>query len=349
MIDLRSDTVTKPTPGMMHAMMHAAVGDDVIDIDPTVARLQEKTAELLGKEAAIFMPSGTMTNQIALRIHCGLGDEFLCEADCHIYNYEQGAFAQLSGLVARTVQGVQGVLTLTQLVDLIRPDNEHMVRTRLVCLENTHNRGGGKVLPQCETESICDWAHAEGIPTHLDGARLFNASVATGVTVGKLAEPFDSVSVCFSKGLGAPVGSCLAGTRELVAKAKRARKLFGGGMRQSGIVAAGALYALDHHVDRLSVDHAHARRLGDAVRTSPWLRLLGDRVDTNIVIFSVDPSWGTAAQFNQALLHAGVRAMAFSKQSVRLVTHLDVSVSDIDEACRAIEQIGREPRLLPPA
>ena len=198
------------------------------------------------------------------------------------------------------------------------------------------------------SQDICDWAHAAGIPTHLDGARLFNASVATGVTARKLAEPFDSVSVCFSKGLGAPVGSCLAGTRELVAKAKRARKLFGGGMRQSGIVAAGALYALDHHVDRLSVDHAHAMRLGEAVRTSPWLRLLGERVDTNIVIFSVDPSWGTAAQFNEALLQAGVRAMAFSKQSVRLVTHLDVSGSDIEKACRAIEQIGREPRLLPP-
>lgn len=348
MIDLRSDTVTKPTPGMMRAMMHAAVGDDVIDIDPTVAQLQEKTAELLGKEAAIFMPSGTMTNQIALRIHCGLGDEFLCEADCHIYNYEQGAFAQLSGLVARTVQGVQGVLTLKQLEDLIRPDNEHMVRTRLVCLENTHNRGGGKVLPHSETESICDWARAAGIPSHLDGARLFNASVATGTTVRKLADPFDSVSVCFSKGLGAPVGSCLAGTKEFVAKAKRARKLFGGGMRQSGIVAAGALFALDHHVDRLSVDHVHATRLGDAVQTSRWLRLLGDRVDTNIVIFAVDPNWGTAAQFNEALLRAGVRAMAFSKQSVRLVTHLDVSDSMIDEACRAIEQIGREPRLIPP-
>lgn len=341
MIDLRSDTVTRPTPPMLAAMMRAPVGDDVIDVDPSVAALQDKTAEVLGKEAAIFMPSGTMTNQIALRIHCRPGDEFLCEADCHIYNYEQGAFAQLSGLVARTVQGQIGVMRLDQVQDLVRPDNEHMVRTRLLCLENTHNRGGGKVLPHAQTVALCDWAHAEGIPTHLDGARLFNAAVATGMPPSELARPFDSVSVCFSKGLGAPVGSCLAGSRAFVAQARRARKLFGGGMRQSGFLAAAALYALEHQVERLIVDHDHAQRLATAVRNSPHLSLLDESVDTNIVIFKVAPEWGNAAQFNTELLAAGVQAMAFSKQSIRMVTHLDVDSKQIEAACQSIERIAR--------
>jgi threonine aldolase len=341
MIDLRSDTVTRPTPGMLADMMRAPVGDDVIDVDPSVAALQDKTAEVLGKEAAIFMPSGTMTNQIALRIHCSPGDEFLCETDCHIYNYEQGAFAQLSGLVARTVQGHIGVLRLADVRELIRPDNEHMVRTRLLCLENTHNRGGGKVLPHEETLALCDWAHAEGIPTHLDGARLFNAAVATGIQPRELARGFDSVSVCYSKGLGAPVGSCLAGSRDFIARARRARKLFGGGMRQSGFLAAAALYALDHQVERLAVDHQHAQRLATAVQNSPHLSLLGETVDTNIVIFKVAADWGNAAQFNAELLARGIQAMAFSKQSIRMVTHLDVDSQQIDTTCQAIERIAR--------
>ena len=210
-IDLRSDTVTKPTPQMRRAMADAEVGDAVIDVDPTVERLEALTAEILGKETAVFMPSGSMTNQIALRVHCGRSSEFLCEADCHIYHYEQGAFAQLSGLVAQTVAGDGGVLQVDQLKNLIRPENEHMVRTQLVCLENTHNRWGGRILPQKTVEEICDWARQNGLKRHLDGARLWNASVATGISPQKLVEPFDSVSVCFSKGLGAPVGSALAG------------------------------------------------------------------------------------------------------------------------------------------
>jgi threonine aldolase len=278
MIDLRSDTVTRPTPAMLQAMLQAEVGDDVIDVDPTVVRLQERTAELLGKEAAIFMPSGTMTNQIALRVHCRPGDEFLCEAECHIYNYEQGAFAQLSGLVARTIQGKLGVLHVDQLQGMIRPDNEHMVRTKLLCLENTHNRGGGSVFPQEQVIALCEWAHAQGVPCHLDGARLFNASVATGRSVRELSEPFDTVSVCFSKGLGAPIGSCLAGPKDFIQQARRARKLFGGAMRQVGFVAAGALFALEHHVDRLAEDHAHAQRLADAVRETRCLKLLDEHV-----------------------------------------------------------------------
>lgn len=345
MIDLRSDTVTRPTQAMLHAMMAAPVGDDVIDIDPTVVALQERTADMLGKEAAIFMPSGTMTNQIALRVHCSPGDEFLCEADCHIYNYEQGAFAQLSGLVARTIPGRCGVFDVDQLEGMVRPDNEHMVRTRLICLENTSNRGGGSIFPQNQIDAIGAWAKQHSLLMHLDGARLFNAAVATGLSLKRLAAPFDSVSVCFSKGLGAPVGSCLAGTRAFVAKARRARKLFGGGMRQAGIMAAGALYALDHHIDRLAEDHANAKRLAETIRTLPGLSLLGEDVQTNIIIFRIDRGWGTAADFAAKLLASGVQVFAFGPQSIRMVTHLDVNRPQIEAACRALEQVACEASL----
>jgi len=341
MIDLRSDTVTRPTPAMLESMMSAPVGDDVIDIDPTVVKLQDRTADSLGKEAAIFMPSGTMTNQIALRVHCSPGDEFLCEAECHIYNYEQGAFAQLSGLVARTIPGKCGVFDVGQLEGMVRPDNEHMVRTRLLCLENTSNRGGGSVFPQRKVDSIGRWAKEHGLLLHLDGARLFNAAVASGLSLKELSEPFDSVSVCFSKGLGAPVGSCLAGSREFVARARRARKLFGGGMRQAGIIAAGALHALEHHVERLAEDHTNAKRLAEAVRAVPGLRLLGDEVETNIVIFRIDPAMGTAASFAGMLRDLGVHVFAFGPQSIRMVTHMDVDRSAIEIACDAIKRAGQ--------
>src|SRR6056297_3065149 len=294
MIDLRSDTVTRPSPGMREAIAHAEVHDDVIDVDPTVERLQQRTAEWLGKEAALFMPSGSMTNQIAIRVHCDRGDEFLCEADRHIYHYEQAAFAQLSGLVARTIAGEAGVLQPEQLRELIRPANDHMVRTRLVVLENTHNRAGGRIQPLETVQAICQWAHAEELHTHLDGARLWNASVATGIPERSWAEGFDSVSVCFSKGLGAPVGSCLAGSADFIRAARRARKLFGGGMRQAGILAAGALYALEHQRERLAVDHQHAQQLAETIARCPSLRLNPAGVETNIVVFHVEPSWGSA-------------------------------------------------------
>ncbi|MEX0824785.1 MAG: GntG family PLP-dependent aldolase [Pirellulaceae bacterium] len=341
MIDLRSDTVTRPTPAMRQAIAEAEVHDDVIDVDPTVDRLQRRTAELLGKEAALFMPSGSMTNQIAIRLHCDRGDEFLCEANCHVYNYEQAAFAQLSGVVARTVSGRGGVLQPEQLVGLIRPANDHMVRTRLVTLENTHNRAGGRIQPLETVRTICDWAHENGLKTHLDGARLWNAAVATGIDERTWASGFDSVSVCFSKGLGAPVGSCLAGSAEFIQRARRARKLFGGGMRQAGILAAGALHALDHHRDRLAEDHEHAQRLAAAIRGCPSLELNAAGVETNIVIFHVDRDWGTAAAFVEQLAAAGVQSAAFGPQSIRLVTHLDVDASDIDRACQAIGEVAR--------
>lgn len=341
MIDLRSDTVTRPTPAMRDAMHRAEVGDDVIDVDPTLDALQKRIAALLGKESAIFMPSGTMTNQIALRVQCKPGDEFLCDSDCHIYNYEQGAFAQLSGLVAKTIPGTQGVLRLENLRGSVRPDNEHMVQTRLLCIENTHNRGSGKVQPQDEVVRICRWAHESGLKTHLDGARLFNAAVATGMSLKELADPFDSVSVCFSKGLGVPLGSCLAGTRDFVALARRARKLFGGGMRQVGIVAAAAMYALDNHIDRLAIDHQHAKQIADAIREFDFLQVMGGEPETNILIFHVSEDWGTAQQYATELLKHGILAMPFSPYAVRMVTHLDVTPEQVLRVCESIRMIGK--------
>ncbi|HWB00205.1 MAG TPA: GntG family PLP-dependent aldolase, partial [Pirellulales bacterium] len=243
-IDLRSDTATRPTTAMRAAMAEAPVGDDVLAEDPTVNALEERIAAMLGKDSAMFVPSGTMSNQIGVRLHCRPGDEVILESGCHIYNHEQGGVAQLSALATRTVDGRGGMLQLEQLEGLLRPDNMHYVRSRLLCLENTHNRAGGAVLPLAEVERVCGWAHEHGLGTHLDGARLFNAVVATGISAERWARSFDTVSVCFSKGLGAPVGSAICGSKELMRDAKRHRKLFGGGMRQAGIIAAGALYAL---------------------------------------------------------------------------------------------------------
>ncbi|MHB0955851.1 MAG: low-specificity L-threonine aldolase [Pirellulaceae bacterium] len=340
MIDLRSDTVTKPTNAMRAAMAAAEVGDDVIDVDPTVDRLQRTTAEMLGKEAALFMPSGTMTNQVAVRLHCKPGDEFLCEAGCHIFHYEQGAFAQLSGVVARTLPGESGVLRPAQFVGQIRPDNEHLVRTRLVCLENTHNRGAGRVQPYDDLVAICHWAQAHGLRTHLDGARLFNAVVASGIPATDWAQPFDTISVCFSKGLGAPVGSALVGTRDFIREARRHRKLFGGGMRQCGIIAAGALYALQFHRDRLAEDHEHARILAQAIRDSAGLSLVPETVDTNMVIFEVERTLGTAGQFASLLKAHGVWTLAISESLVRAVTHLDVSRQEILTAAEIVPRVA---------
>jgi len=337
-IDLRSDTVTKPSPAMRQAMANAEVDDDVIDVDPTVDKLQKRTAELLGKEAAIFMPSGSMTNQVAVRLHCKPGDEFICEAGCHIYNYEQAAYAQLSGVASRTVEGEAGVLRLAQLQDLIRPDNEHLVRTRLVCLENTHNRGAGRIQPYDVVVDICTWAKSNGLRTHLDGARLFNAVVATGISADEWSRHFDTVSVCFSKGLGAPVGSALAGSREMIREARRHRKLFGGGMRQAGIIAAGALYALENNRERLAEDHAKAQQLADTIRQIETLTLITPQVDTNIVIFEVDPVLGSAAQLVAALDARGLRTLAVSRSRVRAVTHLDVSDAQVTRACEILRQ-----------
>ena len=321
-------------------MADAEVGDDVFDEDPTMHRLQDTLAEMLGKEAALFVPSGTMSNQIGVRIHCKAGDEFLCEENCHIFQYEQGAFAQLSGLVARTVLGEAGVLRREQLTDLVRGGDDHVVETRLVSLENTHNRGGGRIFPLDEIESICTWAHQQGLATHLDGARLFNAVAATGIEASEWASHFDTVSVCFSKGLGAPVGSALAGPKEMIREARRHRKLFGGGMRQAGVIAAGALYALENHVERLVDDHAAAQVLAEAVDEIDGLTLRGGRVDTNIVIFEVDPALGSEAELVERLEAEGVLAIDIGPRAVRLVTHLDVTLDDAKQAADVLRRIA---------
>ena len=337
-IDLRSDTVTVPCEAMRQAMASAPVGDDVIDVDPTIDRLEKMTAELLGKESAIFMPSGSMTNQIAVRIHCKPGDEFICEEGCHIYNYEQGAYAQLSGVACRPIVGDAGVLTREHLSGSVRPLNEHMVRTRLLCLENTHNRAAGRVQPFEIVEQTTEWAREAGLARHLDGARLFNAVVAGGIGVADWAKPFDTVSVCFSKGLGAPVGSALVGPKAVIHEARHHRKCFGGGMRQAGIIAAGAIYALKHNIDRLADDHAKAQRLADCIRSTEGVSLLSEHVDTNIVIFRLDDSLPTADEFIKRLEARGVRALNTAVRNVRLVTHLDVTDEEIDAAAQIIEE-----------
>jgi threonine aldolase len=339
LIDLRSDTVTRPSPAMRRAIADAQVGDDVYGEDPTVNRLERKFADLLGKEAAVFVASGTMSNQIAIRSHCRPGDELLCEAAAHIFNYEQGAPAQLSGVMCRTLAGEYGILDVEDFEGMIRPDNEHLVRTRLVCLENTHNRGGGRVFPLENIERICAWAHENGLVTHLDGARLFNAAVATGVDAARWARHFDTVSVCFSKGLGAPVGSALAGTEDVIRRARRHRKLFGGAMRQAGIIAAGALYALENNVNRLAEDHANAQLLARAIRDCEGLQLTPPEVQTNLVWFRVDRNLATGPQLTAALRRRGVLVgNSGGGQDLRACTHLDVNHKQVEHAARILRE-----------
>jgi threonine aldolase len=336
MIDLRSDTITQPSPEMRAAMAAAVVGDDVIDVDPTVAKLQELIAGMLGKEAAMFMPSGSMTNQVAVRLHCRPGDEFICESGCHIYNYEQGAFAQLSQTIPRTIDGPGRIMHLEQLTDKIRPNDEHAVRTRLLCLENTHNKGGGIVLPYDGVVEMCQWAHDHGLHTHLDGARLFNAVVASGIPAADWARHFDTISVCFSKGLGAPVGSALVGNKDHITDMRRHRKLFGGGMRQSGIIAAGAVYALEHNIERLAEDHQSARIIAQHIAKTEGLSIDLETVHTNIVIFQVASRLGTAAEFCAAAKANGAWMFPFSHEHVRAVTHLHIRHEDAEAAGKII-------------
>ncbi|MCI0637643.1 MAG: beta-eliminating lyase-related protein [Gemmataceae bacterium] len=342
LIDLRSDTVTRPTPAMRAAMAQADVGDDVFSEDPTVNRLEERVADYLGKEAALFVPSGTMSNQIGVKAHTQPGDELLCEAHCHIYNNEAGGPAVHSGVTCRTFEGDFGILDLSQLQDKIRNINDsHQVRTRLVCLENTHNYGGGRVYPIDMIEAISRWARAHGLAMHLDGARLWNAIVATGIAGPDWAKHFDTVSVCFSKGLGAPLGSALAGSRDLIAKGRRIRKLFGGGMRQAGVVAAAALYAMEHHIDRLADDHRNAQTIAKAVAESSCLTLQPSEVHTNLIWFHVDPAWGTAKQFAEGLKEMGVSVFCFGPHRIRACTHLDVSAAQAERAAEAVRQVAR--------
>ncbi len=335
-IDLRSDTITKPTPQMRAAMAGAPVGDDVLGDDPTVHELERRTAEILGMEAAVYMPSGTMTNQVALRTHTEPGDEVLLDAEAHIYYYEGGAPAALSGLMCRLLPGARGVFTPDDLHAAVRARNVHFPRARLVCLENTHNRGGGSVWPVSQVAAVASAAREHELRMHLDGARLWNACVATGVAEREYARHFDSVSVCFSKGLGAPVGSALAGGAEFIDRARRFRKMFGGGMRQAGIIAAGALYALDHHRSRLPDDHAHARALAEGLAEIDGIEIDPATVETNIVIFRVRDV--PAALLVERLAQRGVLMLATGPRSIRAVTSLEFAgeqVAPVLEAVRA--------------
>jgi threonine aldolase len=338
-IDLRSDTVTRPTPAMRAAMAAAEVGDDVKGEDPTVNALQRRTAELLGKEAALFVPSGTMANQIAVGVHAGPGDELLCDATAHVYVWEAGGIARLSGVTPRPLDGDCGLLSLANLREKIRPDDAHYVRTRLVWLENTQNRGGGRVHPFDQVAEIAGWAREHGLAMHLDGARLMNAVVASGIPAADWARHFDTVSICYSKGLGAPVGSALAGSAESIRKANRLRKVFGGGMRQAGVIAAAALHALDHHVARLADDHRNAQTLARAVEETDGLRLESGPVETNLLWVEVEPSFGTARDVVEQLGAAGVLVSALGPQVLRACTHLDVSREQAEYAADRIRAL----------
>jgi threonine aldolase len=338
MIDLRSDTVTQPTPAMRRAMAEAPVGDDVFGEDPSVLTLEAEIASRLGKEAALFVPSGTMGNQIGVRLHCQSGDEFLADSQCHILHYEQAAYAQLFGVAARPIDSADHLPPVPVLQDALRPENVHFPRTRLLCLENTHNRGGGLVLPFDEVAARCLWAADAGLGRHLDGARLFNAVVASGIAADRWAGMFDTVSVCFSKGLGAPVGSAVCGTAEAIARARRHRKALGGGMRQAGILAAAASYALKHHVDRLTEDHDRARRLAEAVAACPGLSLPKGRPMTNLVIFGIASALGSAESFCGRLADAGVRMLPIARDRVRAVTHLQIDDEAVDRAAAALRK-----------
>lgn len=339
-IDLRSDTVTRPSPAMRKAMAEAEVGDDVYGEDPTVKALEEHTAALLGKEAALFVPSGTMANQIAVGVHAAPGDELLCDPTSHVYVWECGGIARNSGVTARTIVGDNGLLSVADLRDKIRPDDDHYPRTRLVSLENTHNRGGGRVYPLEQVAAISAWARSQGLAMHCDGARLMNAVVASGVPAAEWGRHFDTVAICFSKGLGAPVGSAIAGTKAMIKQAHRLRKLFGGGMRQAGIIAAAALYALNHNVNRLADDHAHARILAQAIEETDGLRLESGPVETNLIWIAVDPALGQAADLAARLRAEGVLVSPLGPEVLRAVTHLDISDADVARAADAIRRLA---------
>ncbi|GAB4244985.1 MAG: GntG family PLP-dependent aldolase [Thermoleophilia bacterium] len=338
LVDLRSDTVTKPAPGMRRAMAEAEVGDDVYREDPTVNRLQERVAELLGKEAALFVPSGTMGNQICVRNLTKPGDEVLVHEHGHILNFEAGSAAALSGVQLTPLSGVNGIFSADQVRAALRPAAEHYARVAAVALENTHNRAGGTIWPLEAQDAVVAAARENGLKVHLDGARIWNAHVATGVSLERYAQDADCVSVCFSKGLGAPVGSALAGTKEFVEECRYTRKRYGGAMRQAGILAAACLYALDHHVERLAEDHEHAAILADRLSQIENLRV-PHPVETNIVLVDVGPLGLAAAEVVEALAAEGVLTGAMDRTMVRFVTHLDVSREEVTLAAEAAVRV----------
>ena len=320
-IDLRSDTVTKPTKAMLEAMFKAEVGDDVFGEEPTVNALEQKTAKLFGMEAALFCPSGTMTNQIAINVHTRPGDEVLCDVTSHIYNYEGGGIASNSGVQAQLIQGEEGRISAQQVLENIKPTYDWMTRTTLVSIENTGNKAGGSYYSLQQMKELAEVCKKHQLNYHLDGARIFNAIVENDYTTGDLGKLFDSVSVCLSKGLGAPVGSLLLGNKEFIRKARRVRKVFGGGMRQAGYLAAAGIYALDNHVQRLKEDHQRAKALEKIISKLDYVDNVVP-VYTNIVIFNLNKNIQPAA-YIEKLAAAGIKATGFGKQAIRFVTHLD--------------------------
>lgn len=329
MFDLRSDTVTKPTAEMRRVMAEAEVGDDVFGEDPTVKALEAYVADLLGKEAALFVTSGTMSNQLAVKIHTQPGDEVLGEAGCHIFNYESGGAAFLSGVQFRPMAAPRGLLEPEMVTQSLRSGAYWEPVSRLLCVENTHNKAGGTVYAQDRIAALADVARQNGLGFHLDGARIWNAAAMLGLPEREIAAPFDTVSVCLSKGLGAPVGSVLVGSAAHIRTAHRFRKMWGGGMRQSGILAAAGLHALQHHRADLVHDHARAKRLAMALTEFPHVRLDPENVETNIIMFDV--SGGTAAEWLARLRDQEILMVAFGPQTIRATLHRDLSDADLDE------------------
>lgn len=332
-VDLRSDTVTRPSPGMRRAIAEAEVGDDVLGDDPTVKILQARLAELLGKEAALFFPSGTQANQTGLLLNSRPGTEAICEADAHVFHYEFAAAATWAGVQLRPVPTREGLLTAEQVRAYIRPASPHLARTSLICAENTHNMAGGKVMPLEVLRGLRELADEQGLPLHLDGARLWNAAAAAGLPVAEFAACADTVMVSLSKGLGAPIGSALAGSSEAIERAWTLRKRLGGGMRQVGILAAAGLYALDHNLPRLPDDHARARRLAEFVDGLAGFEVVPP--ETNIIMIDVNGEGLTPAGIVESLAERGVLILATGPQRLRAVTHLDVDDSGIERACAA--------------
>jgi threonine aldolase len=328
-IDLRSDTVTKPSKAMREAMAYAEVGDEVWGDDPTVNKLQEKCSEISGKEASLYVPSGCMANQLAIKCHTQPSDEIICEWDSHIVKYENAAPAYLSGVQVMPLKGFRGVLDVSEIEANIRPDWYHFPKTTLICLENTHNRAGGTIYFHDDIKQVRKLALKHGLKTHLDGARIFNASVETGVSIKEYASEFDSISFCFSKGLGAPVGSVLCGDKDFIKMAHRFKKVIGGAMRQAGIIAAGALYALENNVTRLKEDHKKAKHFAQEINKLPYITVDLDTVQTNIVIYNTTTD---ANALKEALAEKGVWVSNEGPEKMRAVFHMDVSDEQTDRA-----------------
>ncbi|HWR83768.1 MAG TPA: low-specificity L-threonine aldolase [Candidatus Deferrimicrobium sp.] len=337
-IDLRSDTVTKPSPAMRQAMFVAEVGDDVFGDDPTVKELERFVAQLFEREAALFVPSGTMGNQVCLKVHSQPGWELLCDRESHIVNYEAAGPAVHSSLLVNLLTTERGMITAEMVRANVRPDNIHCPQTKLVSLENSHNRHGGTILPQDEILRVRDVCSEFGLIFHLDGARIWNVQVATGMSLPELTRPFDSVSVCLSKGLGAPIGSMILGSAEFIVRCRRTRKLFGGGMRQVGIIAAAGLYAVRHNVERLAEDHANARLLAEGLNQLGIFSVDMSRVQTNIVVPTISDKH-SADTVLMKMKEAGVWAVPFGPQRIRMVTHLDVTRAECEEALERIRKI----------